>query len=245
MPKTSRVFISYSQQDAAIATRIQENLDAAGLQVWIDKKVIQPGDSFLEKMSEGLANASYVILLCSPAAMASRWVTREWMSTLARNDSVLLPVKVAPVEMPTLLADILYIDLTQDFQEGLERIVRFIHDELKTPEELRPRVVFRGGQPTVGDFDSRVEPTALRNAKLQEIRQVAKRCVDVLALREFLFDEEIDEGSLRGESLHERLIDLLHTMNRDGQLIRFADWLQNERGACVNVQLTKIRSGAG
>lgn len=239
------VFISYSRADATMARRIRSELERGGLDVWFDESEINPGESFLARMSEGLAKASYVVLLCSPASLSSRWVSREWMSTLARTDRVLVPVKIAPVEMPVLLSDILYVDLTERYDQGMARLIKFFHDEAATPAQLAGRPVFHSTKTTapVDQKDARdQDSTLLRHAELHEIRKIAKRCVDLLTLREYLFDQQIEEGRLKGESLHERLIDLLHTLSRDGELQHFVHWLESERGKCVQIHLKAIRS---
>ncbi len=231
MPKQAKIFVSYAHEDAATAREVVQALTRAGLDVWIDQKEIQPGASFVEKMNEGLDAASYVVLLVSPASQASKWVEREWMSTLATRDTVLLPVRVAPVELPRLLRDLVYIDLVADKPAGLKKLVEFFRKEREKPSFDTQR-----------GLDPSEEPPFLRLASRREIRHVAKRCMDQLAFKEFLFDNEIDEGRIAGDSLHERLINLLHLTDLEGTLELFLHWLEQERGVCVRAQLKKLRS---
>ena len=78
-----RIFISHASKDQEVARQIAAALDSAGQAPWLGLREIRPGDSFVERMNEGLAKASYVLVLLSEAANASRWVTREWMAALA------------------------------------------------------------------------------------------------------------------------------------------------------------------
>ena len=124
MAETSKVkiFISYSHQDIVIADLIVKTLEEVGLSPWIDRTEIQPGDSFVERINQGLAKASYAILLLSQTSTASRWVSREWMSTLADDQTVLLPIVIEDCEIPPLLRDIIYIDLRSNIDAGLSRL---------------------------------------------------------------------------------------------------------------------------
>jgi hypothetical protein len=241
--KKTTVFVSYAHADSPTAARVAEGLRGAGLNVWIDEAEIRPGQSFIEGVNDGLENAAYVVLLCSAASLASHSVSREWMSTLARRDAVLLPVKIGAVQLPAILADLLYVDLTSNFEAGMNRLVRFLREEGSSPVELEQRSDNRPNG--AGDLPSRGgETLSLATAQLHEIRKVAKHCVDSVALKEYIFDTGIDEGSLKGDSVHEQLIGLLHVLNRDGELVAFAKWLGSERRKCVQVRLARLRAEA-
>lgn len=242
--KKTTVFVSYSHADQPMAARVAGALRAAGQNVWIDEAEIRPGQSFIERMNDGLESAAYVVLLCSAASLASHAVSREWMSTLARRDVVLLPIKIEAVQLPPILADLLYIDLSPNFEAGMSRLVRFLREETSTPIDLERRAD-NGPKPSEADLPSRGgETLSLATAELHEIRKVAKHCVDSVALKEYVFDAGIDEGSLKGESVHEQLIGLLHVLNRDGELTAFAKWLSSERRKCVQVRLARLRAEA-
>ena len=46
-----KVFISYSSKDEALATKIVESLEEAGLDAWYKKREILPGDNWAEKIA--------------------------------------------------------------------------------------------------------------------------------------------------------------------------------------------------
>jgi TIR domain len=229
---STKVFISYSRQDEQVADRIVSNLDGLGLDVWVDRREIQPGDSFLNKMNQGLGSANYILVLFSNASLQSQWVEREWMSGLANHGTTLIPIRLESEAIPPLLKDIVYIDFVQDQQKGLESLKSFFQREFSLVP-LSPQDVSRR--------DS--IPLLLQEATRRELRLVAQRCVSEDNFMSFLFDEDIDPSAIGGNSLNERLVNLLHFTNTEGILKDFAVWLNRERKRCVENQLKLIRQG--
>ena len=222
-----KVFISYAHEDAVLAREIADKLKAAGVPVWIDQHEMKPGDSFIGRMNEGLSDADYVLLLVSEASIASRWVSREWMSALAGGDTALIPVRVSKVAMPPLLRDIIYIDLSEDREAGFKRLVEFFQKEAAPPT----RATRSAG--------------ALASATRRELRLVAKRCLNDLEFKECLWDLEIPESDIPGNTIQDRLLYLLQRMDSEGLMESFIEWLNENRGACVKHQLNVVRTPAG
>lgn len=88
------VFISYSQQDRAIAQQIAEVLSSRGLSVWWDASLL-PGQSFREEIIRRIDEASKVVVLWSPRAIRSEWVLSEAHRALDAN-------KLIPIFLPEL-----------------------------------------------------------------------------------------------------------------------------------------------
>lgn len=219
------IFISYSHPDASIAQRIASALEFAGLAPWIDQQEIQPGDSFIEGMSEGLGEASYVLLLLSRAAAVSKFVNREWMSALASKTITLVPVLLDDAEVPMLLRDIVYIDLRHDLEAGIARVVEFFRRETRQPSVRLLR-----------------STALLTTASRRQLRLVAMRCLDEAGLRGFCFDSDIDPNRLGGASVNERLLSLLHLVANEGLADRFAEWLEAERERCVRKSIEQLQT---
>jgi hypothetical protein len=228
-----RVFISYSRSDLALANRVRSALDSIGLNPWIDHIEISPGQSFLEKMNEGLREASYVLVLLSPASLNSRWVTREWMSALADEGTVLIPVIVADCEIPPLLRDILHIDLRKDVEQGLNTLKSFFNRELKPL--------------TAVETTRAMQTTRLRNSSPRLLRLVALQCMQQKHLQGFLFDADMDPNAIEGDSVHSRITYMLITIKRDGLLEEFADWLESEPSCqrCVRRTFSQLSEEQG
>jgi nucleoside phosphorylase len=124
----SVVFISHRKQDVALAERLAVEIRQAGFQVWFDEWNIHIGDSIVERINTSLENTRYLIVCYSDAGVLSRWMSREWMSALARQmDGCgvrVLPVRLSGGAPPAILADIKYADLVQDWARGVADLLR-------------------------------------------------------------------------------------------------------------------------
>ncbi len=124
------VFVSHRRGDAAEALRLAEELRRAGHSVWLDEWVMNIGDSIVQRMDEGLHGSAYLVLCYSDAGVMSPWISREWMSALARQlegqDVRILPVMLTGSVAPAILADIYAADLRADWDKGLALLLRSI-----------------------------------------------------------------------------------------------------------------------
>jgi hypothetical protein len=125
----ANLFICHRKSDAAAADRLARELARSGHTVWFDEWKIDVGDSIVARIDEGLEGAGYV-LLCYSASGMSKWVNREWQSTLARQLSghavKLLPVLLSGGQAPAILIDIKYADLVANWGEGMRALLAAI-----------------------------------------------------------------------------------------------------------------------
>ncbi|SMD24594.1 toll/interleukin-1 receptor domain-containing protein [Lentzea albidocapillata] len=126
----SAVFVSHRIADEVPAEKLAAELRAAGHDVWLDTWEIGLGDSIVAKMNDGLSCSAYVVLCYSSAGTTSPWISREWMSALARQlDGAavkILPVQLTGGDPPAVLADLKYADLTTDWAGGLRALLAAI-----------------------------------------------------------------------------------------------------------------------
>lgn len=122
----SIVFLSHSSTDKPIARKIRDELEAKGLQVWLDEVEIRVGHSIPNKLASGLDSADVLCLLISKDALASKWVMREYNAFLHKsmNDNrPILPCRLDTSNMPTLISDIKYADFSRDFASGMSALL--------------------------------------------------------------------------------------------------------------------------
>jgi hypothetical protein len=225
-PMPGKIFISYSRSDAGVADRIVQALLANEITPWIDRQELRPGESFIEGMNAGLTEASYVIVLFSAASSESEWVQREWMSATA-GEIPLLPVLLKDGELPALLKDLIYFDLRLNIDDGISKIVQFFSTELG---------------PLRTDVGRAITLSPLDTANRRQLRLVAQKCLDEDSLGAFCFDAEIEIKSLKGASVLERIISLLHQVANEGIAIQFARWIYMEKKRCVENQIAELRT---
>jgi TIR domain len=126
----ANIFISHRRNDAVLAERLAAEIRDRGHHVWLDDWEIGIGDSIVERMQQGLEGASYLVLCYSASGVTAPWISREWLSTLARQlngaNVKLLPANLAGGGPPAILADISYADLVTDWRNGVEQLLRSI-----------------------------------------------------------------------------------------------------------------------
>ncbi|MFW1341069.1 toll/interleukin-1 receptor domain-containing protein [Vibrio parahaemolyticus] len=108
------VFLSHASADKMFARRLGNDLRHYGIDVWIDEAEIKVGDSLIEKISQGLSDMQYVLVLLSEASCNSEWVKKE--INIALNQEiygkkvVILPCLIEDCEIPLFLLDKKYAD---------------------------------------------------------------------------------------------------------------------------------------
>jgi TIR domain/SIR2-like domain len=144
-----KIFISHSHRDKEAVDLIAENLASAGHSIWIDRQQLQPGDSISSKIQEGLERADAIIFVISSNALRSEWVQREFVTVvlqqISKQQQRIIPIRLDECEVPSYLADRLYIDFASDFSGGLRTLLT----ALKVPN---PEALELSTQPTIADI---------------------------------------------------------------------------------------------
>ncbi len=123
------IFLCHASDDKPFVRQVYMDLVDHGFNTWMDEFEISVGDSIVERVGNGTSNASGLVLFISLSSSKSRWVEREWSSTLMRklagNNVKILPCLIeddAPI--PALLSDIKYADFRDSYESGLEQLIR-------------------------------------------------------------------------------------------------------------------------
>jgi hypothetical protein len=122
------VFISHSNQDKEFVEQLARDLDNRGISVWFDKWELKVGDSLRRKISEGIHESSYFIVVVSQASKNSKWVAQELDEAFARqvehDGNFILPVVLDKSAIPSMLSGLLYADFSMDYEHGLNALLR-------------------------------------------------------------------------------------------------------------------------
>lgn len=148
MPRALKfsVFISYSNKDKEIASRIARDLADAGLNVWFDEWSISVGDSLPNRIRQGIRTADLLLVLISQNSLESRWVSQEIRTAIVHNpeaaNTKIIPVLLENVErkkIPSFLRNIVWVDLSRGYRKGIESILKVAKNPsriAKSPREL-------------------------------------------------------------------------------------------------------------
>ena len=136
-----KVFLSHASEDKNrfvndFASRLRRN----GVDVWLDKWEMLPGDSLVDKIfEEGLKNAQAVIIVVSSHSVTKSWVTQELNTSVisrVQKGTRLIPVVIDECEVPEALKSTVWekIPDLSNYEGALRRILAAIHGESLKPE---------------------------------------------------------------------------------------------------------------
>ena len=122
-----RIFVSYSHRDAPVVEQIVLRLQAEGHTVWVDTRELQAGDNLQRKIEKEVKAADVLLVVVSTNSFRSRWVQYEFsamaLGELSKGERRIIPLKIDQSNVPSYLADRVYVDLSENFEVGLERLV--------------------------------------------------------------------------------------------------------------------------
>jgi TIR domain len=157
----ARVFISHASEDKArFVLAFAKRLLGDGVDAWVDKWEMLPGDSLVKRIfEEGLKDADTVIAVVSHKSVEKPWVREEFnTSVVARiNKGIrLIPVVIDDCELPNSLSSILY-ERIQDlnaYDENYARILASILGYSMKPTLGKPPSYTRAELAAIGGLES-------------------------------------------------------------------------------------------
>lgn len=135
-----KIFISYNHNDANLIDMIARRLELefGRNNIFYDAWSIQPGDSIIGKMNDGLEEFTTFFFFISPTSLASKMVSLEWQTALNRSvnkNLKFIAIKIANCNPPAILSDKQYIDL---YGEGLDSAVEKMKCVVKSESAYMP-----------------------------------------------------------------------------------------------------------
>ncbi len=134
------VFLSHNAADKPRVRKLAEQLKRAGLRVWFDEWVIQPGDDIYLAIERGLETSRALVLCLSPAALGSDWVGLERSTVLFRDpankDRRFVPLLLADCKLPDTLRRYRYLDFRTESDAVFNQLVN-VCQSLAKPKSRR------------------------------------------------------------------------------------------------------------
>jgi hypothetical protein len=135
---SEKVFISHASKDKNFVNRLVSDLAAHGVPIWYDKFDVRLGDSIPGKISSGISEAKYFLIVLSPAAVKSKWGQEELNAALMRQvasaGTFPLPVLVEDCEVPPLLGHRRFADFREGYEAGLEELLEVFGRDTRAAE---------------------------------------------------------------------------------------------------------------
>jgi hypothetical protein len=137
---TPKVFISHASEDKdRFVLKFAEQLRQKGIDAWLDKWEMLPGDSLVDKIFEdGIKEAKTVIVVLSNISVNKPWVKEELNAAVVKkinNRCKLIPVVIDNCEIPEALKSTVWETITDlsAYEASLERIVASIFGVTNKP----------------------------------------------------------------------------------------------------------------
>jgi len=145
MDMSPKVFVSHASEDKdRFVLDFAKQLRAHGVDAWLDKWEMLPGDSLVTKIfDEGIKDAQAVIVVLSKNSVSKPWVKYELDAACVKRISTgskLIPVVIDDCEVPEALKSTLWesIEDTASYQSSLERIIASIFGVSDKPALGKP-----------------------------------------------------------------------------------------------------------
>jgi tetratricopeptide (TPR) repeat protein len=137
-----RVFLSYSSSDRTLVEEVWRKL---GPQVaWIDRVEIDVGDIILEKVAEGIEEATDFLLFWSINASRSQWVKLElhmgFLRWIDQKGCKLRVITLDKTSLPLYLRPFLYMDVSKDISLAPDAIVKKLQADRSKPRDTVRRL---------------------------------------------------------------------------------------------------------
>lgn len=129
------IFLSHNSKNKNLVEPIYLELKTVfpDREFFYDEHSIQPGESIVGKMSEGLSQNSVFFLFWSDEASKSRMVEREWQVAINKSISKgtrLIVVKLDRTNLPEILGDLKYLDFySNGYNNTVEAMKKIILGE--------------------------------------------------------------------------------------------------------------------
>src|SRR4051794_23988873 len=130
-----RIFVSYARSDGeAFARTLREKLADQGFSLWHDRQDMAGGRDWWRQITEAIDTVEYLVLVMTPAALASEAVRREGRYARQQGRCVVPVIGAKPLDSPRLprwMASAHFYDL--EIAEQEKRFVRQLESPCVTP----------------------------------------------------------------------------------------------------------------
>jgi len=149
------LFISYASEDKRWVAELSNDVQRAGIEVWVDREDLIAGDHWREKIIEAIDECAAMVVVLSQASAASREVSSEAEAANKRDKRIIPIIKDAcdPRGMELILNGRQWIDFsTGDHQGGVRQLVAALTGGVEVRPESQmssrpaPRQIVRAWQ---------------------------------------------------------------------------------------------------
>ncbi len=147
LPQTRpRVFVAYLIEDVARAEKLFDDLLAHGLDPWLDRRKLLPGQNWPRAIEQAISVSDFFVACFSRHAGGKRGCFQSelrYALDCARRTPLgevfFIPVRFEESSVPDEISrEIQYVDLFPEWRKGVQRIVAAIRKQVKQKERRLP-----------------------------------------------------------------------------------------------------------
>jgi len=142
----SYIFISYNHDDGDFADNLKEKIKEAGFEPWIDIAGLRAGEDWRAEIDQAIKEALALIVVMTPKAKESEYVTYEWAFALGAGVKV-IPILLKPTDLHPRLGALQYLDFTNRMArpwdkliEALQQAVDHAPHTIRLPPDVPPEI---------------------------------------------------------------------------------------------------------
>lgn len=162
------VYISYKHEDKNFADMLTRQLQVAGFTVWLDTEYLRAGENWREAINVAIQDAFALVLVISPEAKTSEYVTYEWAYAQGAGVKVVPVLLRATDKLHPQLEQLQYLDFTDRARPPWDKLIRRLW-EIQGESQPYTVPVARDAPPTV-----KSAVAALDSTNAEERRQALK-----------------------------------------------------------------------
>jgi hypothetical protein len=132
------VFICHASEDKGrIVRRLAQDLDALGADVWIDEWELHPGDSLRQRLTQGIEDCQFFVIVLSARSINKPWVTWELdagtiraiegTATIVPIVYGKLPISDLPVDLRSKVVIPFPAGSGKAYEQSFERLARLVN----------------------------------------------------------------------------------------------------------------------
>lgn len=145
------VFISYASEDRRHALRISRLLERAGIECWLDVTKLRAGDEWRLRIRNAITQSDAVLILLSNSSTSKEGfvqaeirIALECYEEKPEGTLFILPVRLDPCRVPTLLQRLQWIDLFPSTRQATDRLLDALAERARQrgvcgPKPIPPR----------------------------------------------------------------------------------------------------------
>lgn len=126
-----KIFLCHASKDKKFVRRLSEELQENGIDTWLDENEILVGQSFINRMEEGIRESDFIVVVLTPNFLQGIWANQELQMALIHEVEVckvkILPILKRDCDIPGFLRSKSYADFRGNkFEKGMRNLMQSI-----------------------------------------------------------------------------------------------------------------------